>query len=240
VLLDRDDDTYFNGKLTSGLYSARFGRRTANLKDRIADFLRYERDWGRQVVIAAEYPLDLEEYVADALTSAPPPEQPRPYDPAVLVHSTTPERWPLIADDGRLFSASKLKQTGLEIRAIGFETFGESAEYGEFIHFCPLGKPHGEVVVLSHQRGTLITDFEAEYVPGARIYLDAQRMLGDGVTVRDGLHVLKVHLSLGLEPYLIDVITAQDLNDDGGPWTPGQFASSADDEFHKRHPDDAL
>lgn len=235
VFLARDDDTYYNGKLPSGLYSARFGRRTAYLRDRVADFLRYERDWERQVVVAAEYPMDVGDYVTDALLSTPPPEWLRPYDPAVVVHSTTRERWPLIAGDGRLLSASKLRQTGLEIPAIGFETFGEPAEYGEFIHFAPLGKPNGEVVVLSHQRGTLITDFEAAYVPGARIYLDAHRMIRDGVAVRDGLHGLKVYLALELEPYLVDVITTQDLVDGGAPWTPRRFASSADEEFRKQH-----
>ena len=237
VFLDREDETYFNGKLASGLYSARFGRRTTHLKDRIADFLRYERDWGRQVVMAAEYPLDFESYVAETLSSTPPPELLRPYDPAVLVHSTTAERWPLIAEAGKLLAALKLRQVGVEVRAIGFETFGEPVEYGEFIHFCPIGKPNGEVVVLSHQRGTLVTDFDAEYVPGARLYLDAHQMVADGVTERDGLHAQKVHLKLELEPYLIDVITAQDLEADGSPWTPERFASSADEEFCKRHPE---
>jgi hypothetical protein len=236
VFLDRDDDTYYNGKLASGLYSARFGRRATNLRDRIADFLRYERDWGRQVVVATEYPMDVAGFVADALSSTPSPERLRPYDPAVVVHSTTREGWPQIAGDGRLLSASELGKAGVDIPEIGFETFGEPAEYREFIHFSPLGNPNGEVVVLSHQRGTVVTDFEAAYIPGTRIYLDAHLMIRDGVAVRDGLHVLKVHLALELEPYLIDVITAQDLGNGGEAWSPRRFASEADGEFCKRHP----
>jgi hypothetical protein len=236
VLLERDDDTFFNGKLASGLYSARFGRRTAHLRDRVADFIRYERDWGRQVIVAAEYPVDVVAYVGDALHSTPPPGRLRPYDPAIVVHSTTRERWTRIAEAGCLLAASKLRQAGLEIPAIGFETFGEPDEYGEFIHFSPLGSPNGEIVVLSHQRGTLVTNFEATYVPGARIYLDARRMIGDRVAVRDGLHVLKVHMVLELEPCLVDVVTAQDLGDGDEHWTPRQFALSADTEFRGRHP----
>ena len=235
VFLARDDETYFNGRLSGGLYAARFGRRTAHLEDRVTDFIRYERDWARQVIVAAEYPMDVPGYVASALRSTPPPEQLRPYDPAIVVHSTTCERWPLIADDGRLLSASVLRQAGRQVKAIGLETFGEPAEYGEFIHFSPLGKPSGEVVVLSHQRGTLFTDLDAAYVPGARIYLDAQRMIKDGIAVRDGLHTIKVHLALELGPYLVDVITAEDLDDGDEPWTPRRFASAADDELCKRH-----
>jgi len=189
------------------------------------------------VVVATEYRLDVASYVADALLSTPPPERLRPYDPAVVVHSTTPERWPQIAGAGRLLAASKLRQAGREIPAIGFETFGEPAEYGDFIHFSPLGVPSGEVVVLSHQRGTLITDFDAAYVPGARIYLDTHRMISDGVVVRDGLHALKVQFALQLEPHLIDVITPADLDNGGKLWTPGRFALSADKEFRKRHPE---
>ncbi len=63
-------------------------------------------------------------------------------------------------------------------------------------------------------------------------------MIRDGVAVRDGLHVLKVHLALELEPYLVDVITAQNLGDGGEPWTPRRFASSADEEFRRRRPAD--
>jgi hypothetical protein len=236
VLLDRDDDTFFNGKLAGGLYSARFGRRTTYLRERIADFVRYEREWGRQVIVATEYPVDVVAYVGDALHSTPPPGRLRPYDPAIVVHSTTRERWPQIAAEGRLLAASVLRQAGQEISAIGLETFGEPDEYGEFIHFSPLGNPNGEIVVLSHQRVTLVTNFDAAYVPGARIYLDAHRMIGGGVVVRDGLHVLKVRHVLELEPYLVDVITAQDLDDGGDSWTPRRFALAADEAFRERHP----
>jgi hypothetical protein len=236
VFLDRDDDTFFNGKLASGLYSARFGRRTAHLRERVADFIRYERDWGRRVIVAAEYSVDVVAYVGEALHSTPPPGRLRPSDPAIVVHSTTRERWVRIAAAGRLLAASSLRRAGQEVPAIGFETFGEPPEYGEFIHFSPLGNPNGEIVVLSHQRGTLVTDFDAAYVPGARIYLDAHRMIGDGVAVRDGLHVLKVHHALELEPYRVDVIAAQDLGDGDEPWTPRRFALSADREFRGRHP----
>jgi hypothetical protein len=58
VFVDRDDDTYYNGKLVGGLYSARFGRRMPHLRGRIADSIRYELIWGRHVVVAAEYAMD--------------------------------------------------------------------------------------------------------------------------------------------------------------------------------------
>jgi hypothetical protein len=54
------------------------------------------------------------------------------------------------------------------------------------------------------------------------------------VAVRDGLHVLKVHLALELEPYLVDVITAQDLGSEGEAWTPRRFALEADEAFRRR------
>ena len=113
VFLDRDDDTFYNGKLAGGLYAARFGRRVTQLRDRVADFLRYERDWGRQVVVTAGYPMDVAGLVADALSTTPPPERLRESDPAVVVHSTTREAWPQIAAAGRLLAASELAQAGV-------------------------------------------------------------------------------------------------------------------------------
>ena len=186
-------------------------------------------------MIGAEYALDVAEYVGDALASTPPAQQIRGYDPKIVVHSTTRERWPLIIESGRLLSASELSKVGQEVRAIGLETFGESAEYREFIHFSPFGKPNGEVVVLSRGLGRVCTDFEAEYVPGARIYLDAGRMIRDGIAVLDGLHVFKVRRVLELERYLVDAITSKDVGGDESEWAPRRFAASADAEFCKRH-----
>lgn len=234
VLLDRDDDQFFNGRGRLGTYSVRFGRRTDQLVSRVADFLRYEHDWGRQVLIAAEYPLNLTEFIANALTETPSPELPRATDPAVVVHSTTADRRPQTEHSGRLVCAADLRAAGQQLPALAFEHFGEPEEYSQFIHFSPCGIPNGEVVVLSHQRQAILTDLDAVYQPGARLYFDARQLIVDGLAVRDGLHVLKIHRELPLQPYLLTTITPDDLAEEGPDWTPRTFAAAADREFARR------
>lgn len=234
VLLDRDDDQFFNGRGRLGTYSVRCGRRTSQLTARLADFIRYENHWHRQLLVAAEYPTDLRELVNHALTTTPSPELPRETDPEVIVHSTTAERWPAIEQAGQLVCAADLRAAGQHFPALAFETFGEPAEYAQFIHFSALGVPNGEVVVLSHQRQAIVTDLDASYEPGARLYFDARRLVRDRLHVRDGLHVLKVHRELPLAPYLLAAITPAQLVQEGREWTPRTFATAADRAFARR------
>ena len=236
VFLKAEGENYFNGTLPNGLYTARYSRRTPHLSDRVADFLRYEHSWKRSVLVSTEYAFDVDAFIAAALEHTPPACELRSYDAQVWVHSTPLDRWRSIQTDGEILSAAELTRRGKPVPAVGFAAFGEPDEYTEFVHFSSLGVATGEVIVLSHATGSVTTEFDAEYVPGARVYLNAYRMIRDGRIARDGLHMAKVLRSVYLSRYAIDAITADDLTCAADHWTPREFAEAADREYTRRHP----
>jgi hypothetical protein len=73
-----------------------------------------------------------------------------------------------------------------------------------------------------------VTDENATYEPGVRLYFDNHRIIEDGLGVRDGLHLMKVHRRLPLEPYLLAAVRAADLDPvrEGG-WTLRSFVARA-------------
>lgn len=235
IFLDAESENYFNGTLSSGLYTARYSRRTPHLSNRVADFLRYEQAWKRSVLVAAEYAFDVDAFISAALEHTPPADELRSYDAEVWVHSTPLDRWRSIQAGGEILSAAELARRGKPVPTIGFAALGEPDEYAEFVHFSSLGIATGEVIVLSHAAGSITTEFDAEYVPGARIYLDGHRVIRDGRITRDGLHMMKVLRSVDLSRYAIDVVTADDLTCAEGHWTPRGFAEAADHEYRRRH-----
>jgi hypothetical protein len=72
-------------------------------------------------------------------------------------------------------------------------------------------------------------------VPGVRLYLDAHSIIGNGLAVRDGVHVLKVHNRLPLVPYLATAIGVKEVDPRGEvqEWTPRLFVSRANQCFRK-------
>ena len=237
VFLNADDSHYYNGRLSNELYSVRFGRQTPMLIHRIADFLRYETKLGRSTLIYSEYRCDIEGMIRQAIAVTPDPSLRREYDPSVLVHSTTDDRLECIRSSGAILPSSMLRQSQHTMRLVGFEDLGEPPEYIDFVHFAELGSATGEVIVLSHRDGRINTDFDAEYTPGARIYLSFDSLLADGKLWRDGLHVVKALGPVALARYSIETITWRDFPNSATPWTPRSFATAADTEFVLRHPE---
>jgi hypothetical protein len=89
--------------------------------------------------------------------------------------------------------------------------------------------------VSSHQKGRIVTDEDAEYEPGVRLYFDGHRIIEDELGVRDGVHLLKVRDRLPLEPYLRAAIGVPDV-DQGGTvpaWTPRRFLDRANAHFER-------
>ena len=236
VLLDADDSNFYNGMMPYGLYVVRFGRRTPRLTHRIADFLRYESALGRTTIVWSEYPCDVDQTIQKALRTTPAPRLRREYDPLVAVHSTPENRVAGIVGAGEIRPASMLRRAGTVVRPVGFEVLGEPPEYIDMVHFTELGSATGEVVVLSHRDGRINTNFSAPYTPGARIYVDFDRLLSAGILCRDGLHVAMTRGPVSLERYAIDLLTEGDLPPRSEPWTPASFAEAADTEFRVRHP----
>lgn len=64
-------------------------------------------------------------------------------------------------------------------------------------------------------------------------------MIRDGLAVRDGLHMIKIHGFVPLQPYLIDAIERCDVDESGSrtSWTPRMFLDEADALFRRRFPE---
>jgi hypothetical protein len=239
-ILDTQDDQFATGQSGQGPFSARFGRKVPHLERRLADFLRYEYVYDRQVILDFPPDIDIDARVVQAFASTPPPSTVRPEDPPILVHSTNLAAWQGIQADGALKAASQLAQAGSP-NAQGngpLEVYlrNEPPEYRDHIMFGEIGSCGPEMVVASYQAGRFVMDEQATYRPGVRLYFDCHRIIRDGVGVRDGLHTLKVYQYLPLQPYLIAAICAQDIHPEGepAPWTLRTFVDQADTALRQR------
>jgi hypothetical protein len=240
-LLNKEDDQYFTGKSGDGPFSARFGRRVENLENRLIDFLRYENAHGRTVILSFPQDIDVDAFVARALSRTPEANIVRPGDPKVIVHSTALPAWESILADGELKAASLLGiERGQAHGAQGFSEIeryyqGEPSEYTDYIMFSGMGSTP-EKVVASHKAGRFVSDENEVYEPGIRLYFDNHRIIADGLGTRDGLHLIKMHRRLPLAPYLLAAVSVQDLDPEGKieAWTIRLFVERANEAFRRR------
>jgi len=205
------------GKSPCGCYRLAVNPNAADFAERLHDFLAYETAHGRQVFVDAPG--------IDIANLPKPPAGLRPNDPRFVVHSTLLSSYENILRDGCLKSAAQLN-----IPAIGFAPLGEPDNYLDYIMFAAMEGCGAEIVVNSRLRGVVCYDPNAAYVPQARMYFDAHRIIANGLAVRDGVHDLKVRDTLPLEPYLVRTIFAEDVAlPPGEPhWTPKNFSAQAD------------
>jgi hypothetical protein len=105
----------------------------------------------------------------------------------------------------------------------------EPVEYEEFIHFGSIESWHTEAIVLSQQKGRIVTDEDTPYVSGVRIYLDNHKPIRSGMAGRDGLHLIKVKQRLPLTDFLIESISTDvlDPHQSVEEWTPMTFFREA-------------
>jgi hypothetical protein len=99
--------------------------------------------------------------------------------------------------------------------------------FGEVDSYIP------EIVVASNQAGSFVTDVNAVFQPGVRLYFDNYCIIHDGLGVRDGLHNIKVHQRLALQPYLLAAVGVSDLqmSDLDHRWTLKAFVEKANEAF---------
>lgn len=232
-MLDADDDIIRNGTGDNGLYCFLAGRRVRDSETRLADFLKYENAHGRKVILSFPPDIAADEFVIHAIENAPNPTAIRSDDPRWLVHSTSLQAWEMIKTDGELRSLARLRGEGLDARGVGLAEFREPDDYAEYVMFSRHDHIAAEHVVASQAAGKMITEEDAPYQPGVRLYFDAHRIILDGLAVRDGLHVLKVHDHLPLNPYLITAICMSDVDPNGEVhvWTPRTFLDRANEWF---------
>ena len=158
----------------------------------------------------------------------------RPYEPPILVHSTTNEAFKSICVDGFISSWNTLKQNDKisEPSPIG-RKLGDPIDFSDYVMLG--GGVACEIVVSSKQKGSICMDTDCDYQPGARFYFDVAAIARDGLLVRDGAH-FKVRGRLPLE-YALFCATLGNVAMQGKPVTPANFARRADDTFRQRYPD---
>jgi hypothetical protein len=163
-LEEREDDQLFTGQTGQGPFSARFGRSVPHLKRRLADFLLYENSQGRTVILSFPAGIEVDAFVHQALASAPPADQPRPEDPAVVVHSTSRLSWEGIRAAGELRAASQLEgrprpaHPSDPLDPLTAYLQHEPLEYPDFIMFGEVHSSGPELVVASYQTGQFVMD----------------------------------------------------------------------------------
>lgn len=158
----------------------------------------------------------------------------RPGEPSVLIHSTPRDNWEQIKQDRVLKCWNRLKIERLctEEKPIG-NLLGDPTDFSNYIMFG--SGVTGEIVVASKQHHKITMDINAEYHPGARLYFDAERMVSDGLILRDGCH-LKVENTLPLSPYLLFAATWENIGMESPVSTPKFFTEMADATFSQLYP----
>jgi hypothetical protein len=237
-VLDTAGPGFTTGKSGAGPFSARFGQNVPNLVNRLGDFIFYENLQGRTPIISFPPGFDGQAWIARALAAAAHPSRVRPSDPAVIVHATTPAAWKSIQADGELKAASQLDDRIISGRSTGQGRLAEyllhePPEYRDYIMFGELDSYFPELVVACSQAGKFILDENAPYPAGVRIFLDHHRIIRAGLGVRDGLHLIKVHLRLPIHPYILYAVSTADIHPPGAPWTVKTFVDQANTAFHR-------
>lgn len=200
---------------------------------RLRDFVQYENSFSRTVILSA--PGELLETAGEALEGRWDCRERvvREGDPRYVVHSTTHVAWKSIRTMGLLLSAAQQRRQGMQVTEAGFRPMVEPPEYSQYV-MLDVPEGCGEMTICSRQTGRICRNPQEPYRPGVRLYLDAHRIIRDGLAVRDGLHPIKVKRELALGPYLLAALTPEDVDPGRRDWTPESFARAADEEFSRR------
>ena len=158
----------------------------------------------------------------------------REYETNVFVHSTPFENLDSILKDNALksWNACKAEKANWENEPIG-TLLGDIADFSNYVMLSMLFQ-NSEIVTASKQKHEINIDYEQTYQPGARFYLDGEKLAADGLLLRDGLHI-KVRDSIPFDKYLIWYSTAENL-ELGSTSTPKEFFERSNDRFLKLYP----
>ncbi|MDY4139418.1 MAG: hypothetical protein SOY30_08785 [Eubacteriales bacterium] len=232
MLMDSTDTQQLCGSFHGCAYTVKTSR-TAHPDWKMAagDFMSFHQAAGHRAVLCmseAEYA----EVIACYQGHGHSDRFLRPDEPLALIHSTPPDSWAHIRQDGMLKSWNRLCREGFlqETQPIGRQ-LGDPADFSDYIMFG--SGVTGELVVSSRQRGGIAMDPSVPYTPGARLYFDAARMAADGLLLRDGCHI-KVKDELPLQPYLLFAATWENIGLERAVSSPAAFARQADECFRQR------
>ena len=158
----------------------------------------------------------------------------REYETKVLVHSTPFENLDSILKDNALksWNICKAEKANWEAEPIG-ALLGDIADFSNYVMLSMLSQ-NSEIVTASKQKHEINIDYEQTYRPGARFYLDGEKLASDGLLLRDGLHI-KVRDSIPFDKYLIWYSTAENLGL-GKTSTPKEFFEESNNKFFELYP----
>lgn len=232
--VENDLDTKFmHGKGEKGLFHMRFGPNVDRMEARLADFLRYEFQYGRRVILAFPDGVDIDQLVKRVMAEHSQGGFFTHEELRWLVHSTDLAAWEKIRSCGELRSLARLNREGNKIIPIGLMELGEPDDYAEHVMLGQPGSTGPENVVASRAIGKIFTEENMPYTPGVRLYFNGYKIIDDGLAVYDGIHQIKVYDHLPLKPYLIAAVTADKVDPDSKvtEWTPRSFLDAADSYF---------
>ena len=232
-LTDSKEYKLMVGSFNGCAYSIKFSRFADGWEMSVCDFIEFNTKRNKNMILViseADLVYAKEKYAGHSF------DEPilRDGEQIYTVHSTSLESWNLIKKDSCLKSWNILKaeKAITEEKPIG-SALGDPEDFSDYIMF---GKNiAGELVVNSKQQGKINMDGNAEYLTGARLYIDMKKIVEDGLAVRDGAH-LKVKDKLPLKPYLIWTATWENVGLDNRISTPKIFTEKANMEFKKRYP----
>ncbi len=225
MLTDSKDYNMFVGSINGCAYAVKFSRyANEDWHFALCDFIGYNEANNKNIILVLQNNELIEAqklYTGHSFNDA----FLRENEPKYLVHSTTTENYNQIQKDGMLKCFNKLN-SGYE--PIGVK-LGDPKEFSDYIMFYN-GGTTGEIVVNSKQKGSIVIDINDEYIPGARLYFDAEKIAKDVLLIRDGCH-LKVKSELPLIPYLLFTATAESIGLSEQISTPKKFSEIADKRF---------
>ena len=229
-LTNSNDYQMFNGGNQS-VYLLKVSKKYPQWKFSIFDFVQYQESYNKNIILSisdddyieANIEYRNHKYNDNFL---------RNYEPEVLIHSTRQENWNKIKIDGCLKSWNILKNENPEFEKepIG-KALGDPNDFSDYIMFSG-GGISNEIVVLSKQQGKITMNQDKEYVTGARLYFDINKIAKDGLLIRDGCH-LKVKDKLPLDPYLIWVGEWESIGLKSNISTPKEFTELSNLTFNK-------
>jgi len=233
VLRDGDDTRTWYGAGRTGLFALHLWAGLPDVRERVADFVRYENEHGRVSIVALPQDLAGRRFVDEALAQVPAAPRLRESDPRWVVHSTSEDAWRSIQRDRAISALSELPERVARVGGLGLRVLGEPPDFAEYVVLGRIDTPSAEIVVASQQNGRLCEDADAPYQPGVRLYLDGHAIITSGVAARDGRHTLKVRGRVSLPRFLAAVITSRNLARPNGltEWTPRAFVTAANAAF---------
>ena len=233
IALRDGDERMWYGAGDNGLLALHVRAELPDVRERVADFVRYENGQGRVPIVAMPERLCGGRFVEDALSQVPDAAQVRDSDPRWVVHSTSEAAWRLIQSDGTLRALSELSGEERRPGGLGIRDLGEPPDFAEHVILGRIDSLSAEIVVSSQQKRRLCDDPDASYEPGVRLYFDGHAIITSGLAVRDGRHTLKVHRRLLLRTFLAAAVGTGDVEWPEGKTsrTPRAFTAAANAAF---------